>query len=383
MMARISELEKLQQGTIKVMDAVYGAVGHPDRWPEMVAALTDLMGGGMSALIHRRIDPVEVPRLLATNLDPAFGRSYEEYYGTINPWALGARRNRSILQVNDDVVSTRELEASEFYADWVRPLGVRFPINTHIQLARDETLELTVLRVRERGAFGRREEDVMRSLVPHIHRAMDLSRRIALAEAGRTAALTASQTLGTGIVLVDSERRVQFMDTAAEALVQAGDGLWIREGRLRTVQNLDEQLRMAVARATGEGRAIAGRSGKLLRVPRAATPVPLSVAIAPVDERDRPPGLSGPLAMVLVTNPDKAGHPGEEALRAMFDLTAAEARLVEALCAGETLATYASATGTSLNTVKTHLKNVFSKTGETRQADLIRRMSGDAVLRLG
>ena len=81
----------------------------------------------------------------------------------------------------------------------------------------------------------------------------------------------------------------------------------------------------------------------------------------------------GPLAMVLVTDPQRGSSPGEDGLRAMFDLTPAEAKLVVALCGGETLATYADTTGTSLNTAKTHLKRVFEKTGETRQADLIRR----------
>jgi DNA-binding CsgD family transcriptional regulator len=83
-----------------------------------------------------------------------------------------------------------------------------------------------------------------------------------------------------------------------------------------------------------------------------------------------------------VSVPDLGGAPQEDNLRVLFDLTQAEARLVAALCAGETLAGYAEAAGASLNTVKTHLKHVFEKTGETRQADLVRRISNDVALRL-
>jgi DNA-binding CsgD family transcriptional regulator len=67
----------------------------------------------------------------------------------------------------------------------------------------------------------------------------------------------------------------------------------------------------------------------------------------------------------------------------LFDLTPAEARLVVGLCAGQTLADYAGHSGTSLNTIKTHLKRVFDKTGEARQADLVRRVAGDVALRVG
>ena len=70
-------------------------------------------------------------------------------------------------------------------------------------------------------------------------------------------------------------------------------------------------------------------------------------------------------------------------LRDFFDFTVAEAKLIKALCAGDTLGNFAEINGTSLKTVKTHLKHVFDKTGETRQADLVRRVMNDLALRLG
>jgi DNA-binding CsgD family transcriptional regulator len=119
----------------------------------------------------------------------------------------------------------------------------------------------------------------------------------------------------------------------------------------------------------------------VLAVARGEGLAPLSVAVTPMDERDRPAGLIGPLALVAVSMPERAEGPREEGLRVLFDLTPAEARLVTALCSGETLAGYAGATGATLNTVKTHLKHVFEKTGETRQTDLVRRVATDLALR--
>ena len=66
--------------------------------------------------------------------------------------------------------------------------------------------------------------------------------------------------------------------------------------------------------------------------------------------------MVGPLAMVLVTDPQRSRRPTAEGLCALFDLTPAEAKLVVALCAGETLAAYGERAGISLNTVKTHLR---------------------------
>ncbi len=56
-----------------------------------------------------------------------------------------------------------------------------------------------------------------------------------------------------------------------------------------------------------------------------------------------------------------------------YNLTPAEARLLSALVSGERMSEYAQRRGISVTTAKSHLRALFDKTGERRQADLIRR----------
>lgn len=86
--------------------------------------------------------------------------------------------------------------------------------------------------------------------------------------------------------------------------------------------------------------------------------------------------------MVLVQPP--RGLIGQARLRRTFGLTQAEARLLSALLTGERLRLYAERTGIKMSTAKTHLRNLFCKTGESRQIDLVRRVNNHALLqRLG
>ena len=66
-------------------------------------------------------------------------------------------------------------------------------------------------------------------------------------------------------------------------------------------------------------------------------------------------------------------------IRALFDLTPAEARLTEALSRNIRLSDYGAAAGLSPNTVKTHLKRIFEKTGVNRQVDLVNLLAGLAI----
>ena len=380
---RVVREDRLNNGRLAILDAIYGAVGDSARWIDVTRTVTNVLGGA-TTLLHRVGKGPQSQRMTMTDLDPAFVQTYEAYYGTHNPWVqwLASQQHRPVLYVNDGEMPSDLLERSEFYADWLRPLGdLRFTFNMSVQIRSCETIELVGTRPRRMGPIHEREQHLLRDILPHLRRAIELSQRLQLADAGRIALDGAVRRLGIGILLVDADRRVVSIDPEAESIL-AGGGLAIRNGQLRAPVILEGPLADAIDRATGGGWLVRGRSGGLFTIPRPDR-LPLSVAIGPVDERDRPLGMAGPLAMVLMTDPERTGTPSEEGLRALFDLTAAEAKLVVALCAGETLASYAEATGTSLNTVKTHLKHVFDKTGETRQADLVRRVTSDLALRFG
>jgi DNA-binding CsgD family transcriptional regulator len=60
-----------------------------------------------------------------------------------------------------------------------------------------------------------------------------------------------------------------------------------------------------------------------------------------------------------------------ELLRGLHGLTPAEAELVGQLARGRSLEEAARARGVSINTVRSQLKQVFSKTGTSRQGELV------------
>ena len=59
------------------------------------------------------------------------------------------------------------------------------------------------------------------------------------------------------------------------------------------------------------------------------------------------------------------------AVAAAFDLTPAEIRTLERLLGGSSPAEIANELGVAMPTVRTHLSNIFGKTGTARQLDLV------------
>ena len=76
------------------------------------------------------------------------------------------------------------------------------------------------------------------------------------------------------------------------------------------------------------------------------------------------------VAAVFIGRPEPEGEAA--VLAAAFGLTSAEAQVLTSLLAGRTRAETAAHLGITLATTKTHLINIFAKTGVKRQAELMR-----------
>ena len=75
---------------------------------------------------------------------------------------------------------------------------------------------------------------------------------------------------------------------------------------------------------------------------------------------------------VFVVDPEDGAPLAAEVLEDVYSLTHSEAEIVRLLAMGLSLEEAAQARGISMNTARSHLKHAFSKTGTSRQGELVR-----------
>jgi DNA-binding CsgD family transcriptional regulator len=81
-------------------------------------------------------------------------------------------------------------------------------------------------------------------------------------------------------------------------------------------------------------------------------------------------------AMLILTPVTRPEAPSVDLIRSLFDLTPAEARVARGLAAGQTVKDIAAESGTSSNTVRSHVKVVLTKVGYSRQSDVVALLNG-------
>lgn len=340
--------------------------------------------GSESALVFVARKPsAQLLSLVSTsaNFNPAARADYGRYYHERNEWfRRGARLPSPAVILGEELISYDNFDRTEFCTDWCSRVGIYHILAATIPLADGIIVAMGIHRPRQTDPFAESERRIVRNVLPHLARTLQIARRLGVAERQEALTLQVLHGLAAGLILVDPERRLLFMNSVAERLVSKSRWLAVSAGRLRTVHpgsaaDFARAVGQAASTSAGSGRA----PGALLRLRDPLSP-PLPVTIAPFRALQLEFGPMTPTAAILFSDPDAHHGPDVGSVAAALGLSAAEARLVVALVAGDTLAEYAARTAVSFTTVRAQLRSVFLKTGHRRQAELVAAVLADPML---
>jgi DNA-binding CsgD family transcriptional regulator len=165
---------------------------------------------------------------------------------------------------------------------------------------------------------------------------------------------------------------VLFVNKIAEELFRDGAGLRLRDNVLAAeIYSESERLQRMIAESHS---AECFRDGALstLEISRGAGRRSLSVLVAPLRMARNDTFLDDAYSIVIIKDSDARKKPPASILRSRFSLTTAEARLALEILNGDGIAAAARRLSVSQTTARTHLAQVFAKTGTRRQAELVR-----------
>jgi DNA-binding CsgD family transcriptional regulator len=167
---------------------------------------------------------------------------------------------------------------------------------------------------------------------------------------------------------------VIHLNTAAERILRAGDGLHIRSGQITAASEFtDRKLQRALCVALVDDSSNI-RSGRSLICERPSGKRPYIIHVLPLHRAATAETSSDATALVLIIDPEQEPEPAVALLRRLHGLTNTEAQVALRIVRGADLKQVSEELSVSVTTVRTHLQHVFDKTGTHRQAELIRTL---------
>jgi len=172
--------------------------------------------------------------------------------------------------------------------------------------------------------------------------------------------------LDRGVILIDDRGHVLDANALASSVLGSGDGIRIRARRFAFKDpQLDERFQQLIAaRKNAPGEAAPAIAVHVKRESGDSYRVVLSSVPESADAR--------PTAFFALIYPSNANRQiSPDVLKQLYGLTPAQADVARSLFSGRSVEETATLLGLSLNTVRTHLKHIFTRCEVQSQAELL------------
>jgi DNA-binding CsgD family transcriptional regulator len=215
-------------------------------------------------------------------------------------------------------------------------------------------------------------------LMPHLQRAVSVSRQLSHLSADKQALEASLNQLGVGVIVVSENAEVIFQNRTAEQLTRSADALQVRHNSLRAA-NVSEtgKLHNLITSALNPQRGRAADETGAMTLSRTSDALPLQVLVAPLGEQVKWPWGRRRATAIFTADPERPTDLQGPTLERLYGLTPAEARMaVTFRNAHGDLARAAEKMGITRGSARQYLKHVFAKTNTHRQPELIELLIG-------
>ena len=356
---------------LDLVGSIYDVALSEDRWEPMLQQMTELFGGTAAVFFVRdRLGSETVFARFWGLSDAALSESVQLF--TAVDVGLDTPLSLPPGSVTTEETSP-QLPRSEVLGDFLRRWDVERYVGGDVFRDARRLGVVAVLGSQRRAPFGPTEIEALKTLIPHLRRAVELRSHLDAKDANRSVAQDVIEGMLTGVILLDASGHVLTANATARRIARLQDGLLLSRNRLRAASNTeDDALQKAITEAIAISQRGASNGGAPLIVGRLSGARPYAILVSPGASGASQPAFRIASAVVLIGDPDSALASAEEIAIQLYGLTPSEARLACAIASGESLESYASARGINVSTARWTMKKALAKTGARRQADLVR-----------
>lgn len=225
-----------------------------------------------------------------------------------------------------------------------------------------------------RGLITPEEEAFLAPLLPHLAKLVEVNRPFDVLRRRYGAVMDALDRLQIGVAVLLESAGVVLMNREAERICDLDAGVKVtRDRRIMLASGLAQRrFRAALAAAVDTANGTGAKLSDTITAPRLTGGEPFLLEISAVRGTDEEldPGLRA--AIVFMVDPENTEPVRIENMQALYELTPAEAAVLDLLVAGASAQDIADARNASVAAIRAQLRAITGKTGAPNRAALVR-----------
>ena len=366
----------------RLIGAIYEGAMESPPWQAALQLMRDSLQAAHVTLMLRPPSSENAGVMINTGTVTKQGiESYETHFFSMDPF---------VRLAEGEVVTAEELIGKQWlqstvYQEYLRPLGVRHLLGADIYTKEGIECRLRITRSHEAQPFSSEDKALIRFLLPHLKRSIQLHARLDFLECERQLFAGTVNRMLLGIISFSQNGAILETNQEARRILAEKDGIWLSGNNLSVeVTQEGRELQRMVRQALSGTVADKGPGVvEAMSVTRPSGRAKLGVLVRQIPLGTWSESPQRPAVAVFLRDPESsAAQPSHELVRRLFGLTRMEAALALLLAEGLTLDEAAEKMDVRRNTARTHLRSIFCKTGVTRQTMLVRLLL-NSVITLG
>ncbi len=359
----------------RTVDAIYDSVLEPTRWTDALQSITSLIGASQGALHFGDVVKGVFAKGYHVGFSDAFMNGIYQYAPI---WSLQA--GIAYWHVGEvyhlpDILPLDEFYKGRFYQEFLKLHRQEDYMGLVALKESTRVIPMSFATYVDEGPIPARGVELMRLLASHICRAIKISSAFDIRTLQSSMLESTLDALAASVFLLNRDGAVVHMNRSAEDLLKTSRTIRVAGPKLQAIdKQANDFLAHAIASLSGQSLvmdrnpislALPGSDGGLI-----ATVLPLAEG----NRREIMKPFAAETAVFIQPPALQLPVPGD-ALMQLYGFTPSELRVAMTMLPGLAVQEVADILGVGEATIRSHLKNMFVKTGTTRQAEFLQLLT--------
>ena len=350
----------------ELIDLTYAALLGEQPWQSFLTCVANGTPNGSALFFAQGFGARPEFAALHCGLPEGCLDAYGGHFAAINPWIPGTQATAPGRGVSGHRICAQDrVRRSEYYNDFLRPIGIETSSGLVIERRPDVQFNLTILSGEDCPEATDRQAAQFERLAPHLRRAARFYQDEGGLKMASELGASLLEAVDLGVLIIGVGPKLQLASATAQRIAAEAEVFRVNPiGHVR-LSDPDAQTCLGLMlRRTYDGPKVRRLSGNRL-----------SLTLLRVEREGLSLLLQGP-SVVVIVEPAPRFAPNVEELRRRYGLTNAENRVLRGLLSGKPLGEMAQDAGRSLETLRSQQKALFRKLEVHSQLELVTRIYG-------
>lgn len=357
-----------------VIRQIHSSVGKETGWEDVMAQFCELLHSRSVALAKHDFSTGRGERLYESPDNPTLSTAYAEEHSARNPWFMSSMDyQEGRIMAGEELLDPSDLVRTDFYQRFLKHHGLYHWLCGVLTHHNDVVHYVSIHRAKSQPAFSAHDKKLLARLLEHLKISLH-NHWTLLGERGVGNVLREiTDRLAQAVFVVDSRGRFLFRNSGSEEFLERHQCLQAVDSRIKAVRDEDDKvLRDSLLEVCARSSSAIKRPEKVITIGGETTPYPLMVSIRAAGRVFCKERSEHHDALILFAKIPGARPSVQTCTFSKFyQLTPAQARLTDLILSGHSLAEAAMQLNVSENTVRSHLKQIYSKTNTHGQMQLV------------